>query len=104
MPPNNLAGEKDVHLPFIEGQPLHQMPPYAWKHWLGLVAAGLLLLSLPVGCCWQTLTHHVRFGAAAPPMISCLGCAGNLCCECYGLLSPLGLGAWVAQAALDFGA
>ena len=37
-------------------------------------------------------------------MISCLGCAGNLCCECYGLLSPLGLGAWVAQAALDFGA
>ena len=67
MPPNDLAGGKAVHLPFIA---------------------------------WQTLADQVRLGAAAPPMISCLqlGCAGNLCCKSYGLLSPLGLAAWVALA------
>ena len=51
MPPNDLAGGKTVHLPFIEGQPLHQVPLYAWEHWLELAAAGLPLLCLPVGCC-----------------------------------------------------
>ena len=64
MPSNNSAGEKDVHLPFTEGQPLHQVPPYAWKHWLGLVA-GLPLLCLPVGCC--CMANQV-VGGNRPPL------------------------------------
>ena len=106
LPTTQQVQRMYVHLPFIEGQPLHQVPPYAWEHWLGLAAAGLPLLCLPVamGCCWQTLARHVRLGTAAlslpPPMISCLGCTGNFCCEHHELLSRLGLGTCHSTAPL----